>query len=326
MTVLVVGGAGYIGAHVVRQLGRTHQCVVVDDLSTGMRARVGGTAVVKMDIAAADASDRLQSVMEDHRVNAVIHLAARKQVGESASRPDYYYRQNVGGILNLLEAMRRARVAKLLFSSSAAVYGNARSIAQVTEDVEPAPLSPYGETKLISEWLCRNAEIAWGLRWVALRYFNVAGAGSAELGDPAVLNLIPLALQAVTKGKQPLIYGDDYPTRDGTCVRDYVHVQDLAIAHDSALSWLGRQPNKVDQPVFNVGTGKGASVREVISAIAEVTGLPVHGEVVDRRPGDPAALVADVTKISKELGWSSKYTLRDMVKSAWEAWPRYHPA
>lgn len=324
MTVLVTGGTGYIGAHVVRLLRARGDAVVIDDLSTGVADRVGDTPIVQIDIASDDATEKLVAVMHEYTVDAVVHIAARKQVGESAQRPAWYYRQNIGGLANLLIAMEAAEVDKLMFSSSAATYGlpDKAADAPLDEDVECRPISPYGETKLVCEWLCRDAAEAWGLRWAGLRYFNVAGAGWPELGDPATLNLIPIALEALVAGGQPRIFGDDYDTPDGTCVRDYVHVVDLADAHIDALDYLGRD----DRPhqIFNVGTGRGASVREVLDQIAATTGYDVDAPVVERRPGDPALLVADVSRIQNTLGWRSERTLAEMVDSAWQAWVPVH--
>jgi len=323
MTVLVTGGAGYIGAHVVRLLSkRGDRVVVVDDLSTGLAERVGDATLVEIDLARDDAVDRLTATMTEHEVGSVIHIAAKKQVGESAERPAWYYTQNVGGTANLLQAMERAGVNRMMFSSSAATYGlpDVPAGAVLDENTPPRPISPYGETKLACEWMIRAAGAAWGLRSVNLRYFNVAGAGWPDLGDPGVFNLIPIVFRALTNGEQPVVFGDDYPTADGTCIRDYVHVVDLADAHLAALDYLDRDDRPHD--VFNVGTGGGASVTQVLDQVARTTGLRVSPTIGPRRPGDPAALVADVSRIGEALGWRAEHDLEEIVDSAWQAWPR----
>lgn len=319
MSILVIGGAGYIGAHVVRLLEqREEEVVVVDDLSTGASQRVGAATLVELDIAAEAAPERLARVMAEREVRSVIHFAAKKQVGESVQQPELYYRQNVGGMANLLLAMREAGVAEMIFSSSAAVYGMP-DVELVREDTEPRPINPYGETKLIGEWMLADAERAWGLGWTALRYFNVAGAGWPELGDPAILNLIPMVLDRLAKGERPKIFGDDYPTPDGTCIRDYIHVLDLAHAHLAAMGYL-RADGRPREHVFNVGTGRGASVREVIEALGEASSLDVTADVEPRRPGDPPRLVASPDRINDELGWKAEHGLADIARTAWEAW------
>ena len=323
MSWLVTGGAGYIGAHVVRAMVEDGQDVVaLDDLSTGDAARIDGRArFVEGSVLDRDAVRRSLE-----GVTGVVHIAAKKQVGESVERPAYYYQQNVGGLANLLLAMEATRVDRLMFSSSAATYGlpDLPLDQNMTEDVPGRPISPYGETKLICEWMCADAQTAWGLRWAGLRYFNVAGAGWPELGDPEALNLIPIVLTAVTNGREPRIFGDDYDTPDGTCIRDYVHVLDLAQAHVDTLDYLGRS----DRPhaLFNVGTGHGSSVREVISQIASSTGYDISPTVVTRRAGDPARLVADPARIEQTLGWRSTKSLEDIVDSAWAAWSPTHGA
>ena len=321
MAVMVTGGAGYIGAHVVRLLAqRGDRVVVVDDLSTGDAGRIGDVELERIDLAAPGATEALAKVMGNHEVDAVIHIAAKKQVGESVARPAWYYEQNVGGNANLLQAMEAEGVRKLMFSSSAATYGlpDVPPGSLIDEDAAPRPIAPYGETKLVCEWMNRAAGAAWGLRTVNLRYFNVAGAGWNDLGDPGVFNLIPIALQQLTSGQQPKIFGDDYDTPDGTCIRDYVHVLDLAEAHLAALDYLGRDQQPHD--VFNVGSGQGASVHAVLNQIAESSGLTVEPTVVERRPGDPAQLVARVDRIDNVLGWRSKHDLAEIVDSAWSAW------
>ncbi len=326
MTVLVTGGAGYIGAHVVRLLQRRGgQVVVVDDLSTGSVGRVGDVPLISIDIAADDARDQLATTMSEHGVDSVIHIAAKKQVGESTTRPAWYYHNNVGGTANLLLAMQQAQVTKMMFSSSAATYGlpDLPAGSLIHEDAGNRPISPYGETKLVCEWMIRAAGQAWGLRSVNLRYFNVAGAGWDDLGDPGIFNLIPIVMRQLLTGERPQIFGDDYPTPDGTCVRDYVHVLDLADSHLAALDYLERADRPYD--VFNVGTGTGASVIEVLEQVAESTGYSVEPVVIARRPGDPASLVADVTRIQDVLGWKAGNSdLATIVDCAWSAWPAIH--
>ena len=315
---LVTGGAGYIGAHVVSALSEQgEQAVVIDDLSTGERGRTDGYVFVEGSILD---EDLVRRTLRDNDVQGVIHIAAKKQVGESVADPQKYYEQNVVGTLRLLDATVAEKVPSFVFSSSAAVYGMP-DVEVVTEDKAGRPLSPYGTSKLIGEWSSRDVAVATGLRVVSLRYFNVAGAARPELGDPGVFNLIPLAFQSIDGGERPRIFGADWPTRDGTCVRDYVHVADIADAHVAALKDLaGGGVEAGSFRVYNVGRGEGASVREVLDMVAEVTGSAFEPEVVDRRPGDPARYVANVDSIRRDLGWSAHYDLREMVESAWAGW------
>jgi UDP-glucose 4-epimerase len=317
MTVLVTGGAGYIGSHVARLLlERDSKVVIADDLSTGLPSRLTNVEHAQLDLASPDAVQQLRSIIQVHSIDSVIHLAARKKVGESVDLPEWYYQQNIGGLANLLEAMKAEQVTRLVFSSSAATYGMP-DVAACREDMICQPINPYGETKLVGEWLARAAARAWGLRVVNLRYFNVAGAGWPDLADTAVANLIPIAFAALKAGKAPVVFGDDYPTADGSCVRDYVHVHDLADAHLSALEYLERDDRKFD--TFNVGTGAGSSVFEVLAEIKRVTGIAFDEVVEPRRAGDPPSLCADVSRINTELGWYAKQGLSEIVESAWAA-------
>jgi UDP-glucose 4-epimerase len=337
VNILVTGGCGYIGATVVNLLlTQSCQVEVVDDLSFGKAEKISSVPLHQFNLSDFDAVQRLKDIFVDSKIDAVIHFAARKQVGESVERPEFYYQQNVGGMANLLLAMREATVKYLVFSSSAAVYGipqlsNAHSL--IDEACPTLPINPYGETKLINETQCFDAQKAWGLEFVALRYFNAAGAMTANLGDTVTLNLIPMVFERLTKGLNPVIFGNDYRTPDGTCVRDYVHVADLAEAHRLALSLFkplssqGRLQSpagvSISEPVaekFNVGTGVGSSVQQVLQEIRQATGQDFTEEIAPRRAGDPDALVADVSKINRVFNFQPQFGLPEIVQSAWEAW------
>jgi UDP-glucose 4-epimerase len=319
MTWLVTGGAGYIGAHVVRAMvadGR--EVVALDDLSTGDAARVQGAPLVVASVLDRPALDK---AIAEHGVTGVVHIAAKKQVGESVADPLLYYRENLIGLTTLLEAVRDAGVDRFVFSSSAATYG-LPDVDLVTEDTPAVPLSPYGETKLVGEWLMRDCAAAFGLRSLALRYFNVAGAAAPELGDPGVFNLVPMVFRALEAGERPQVFGGDYPTPDGTCVRDYVHVADIADAHLAAARALDEGAGSA---TYNIGRGEGSSVLEVLDVIGRVTGRDTTPEVVDRRPGDPARVVAAVDRIRVGLGFTASRDLTEMVDSAWAGWRRRRP-
>ena len=318
-TWLVTGGAGYIGAHVVRVLqasGRT--VVVLDDFSSGLERKIPeGVAVVRASVADRKA---VTEALIEHRVDGVIHLAAKKAAGESVDIPLHYYRENVVGMLSLLESMSEAGVRRLVYSSSAAVYGTPLA-NPIREEAPLIPESTYGETKVVGEWLTRDEGLASGLSWVALRYFNVAGAASDDLGDNSVNNLVPMVFRALANGERPRIFGDDYPTPDGTCIRDYIHVADLAEAHVAAAAHCEANSSAL---ALNVGRGVGSSVREVMDMVSEVIESDVDALTVGRRAGDPPASTAATGLIAETLGWSATRDLRDMVSSAWSAW-RAHP-
>ena len=311
---MVTGGAGYIGAHTSRLLAeRGDYVLVVDDLVTGSADRIPGIPVVEINISNGSAA-RLEALMRDHRIEAVIHFAGQKQVAESVDKPAWYYEQNVGSVAQLLLAMQAAEVHKLVFSSSAAVYGEASGA--IAENAPTEPINPYGATKLVGEQMISASTLAWPLRAASLRYFNVGGAGSPELGDTQALNLIPICFEQIAAGKSPVIFGDDYNTSDGTCVRDYVHVSDLARAHLAVLDALALKPANT---VLNIGTGVGTTVREMVDAILLATGSDLEATVLERRAGDPAAVVGVVDAIHELTGWRARYSTDDIVSSALES-------
>ncbi len=314
MTWLVTGGAGYIGAHVVRSLVTAGLgAVVVDDLSTGRASTVPED--VPLVVGSVLDTDLLRGLIREHRIDGVVHLAAKKAPSESVENPIWYYQENVGGMSSVLDAMRESTATRIVLSSSCSVYGNPDD-DQVREDAPFRPESPYGQTKVASEWLVGAAGHAYGFGYANLRYFNVAGTGARELADQGAMNLIPMVFRALEAGQAPTVFGTDYPTPDGSCVRDYVHVQDLADAHATAALRLMQAPIRT---AFNVGRGHGSSVLEVLAAIRAITGIDMDPQPAARRPGDPVHVVGDVTKIEKELGWTARHDLDSMVRSAWEA-------
>jgi len=321
VSVLVTGGAGYIGAHAVLALLDAGEMVVVlDDLSTGFADAVPRPAVlVQGDIG--DAA-LLKSVMADHKVQSVMHFAAKTVVPESVADPSPYWRNNANKIARLIHAMRDRGVAQLVFSSTAAVYGEVGP-EPVREDAPLAPVSPYGRSKLAAEWMIADSAAAYGLRTAALRYFNVAGAdpaGRAGQSTAAATHLIKAACQAVLGKREALmVYGTDYPTPDGTGVRDYVQVTDLAGAHVAALNHLR---NGGANLTLNVGYGRGYSVREVIAAVGRAAGKPVPVLEAPRRPGDPASIVADVSRIKATLNWTPRFDDLDIIVGQALAWEK----
>lgn len=311
MTWMITGGAGYIGSHVVRAMTAGGlPVVVVDDLSTGEADRL--PADVPLVRGSTLDGPLLERVLREHDVEGVVHIAAKKQVGESVERPLWYYAQNVEGLRTVLEASAACGVRSFVFSSSAAVYGMP-DVDLVTETTPCEPINPYGETKLAGEWLVSAVGRAHGMATASLRYFNVAGAAAPELSDPGVFNIVPMVFDRLTRGLAPLIFGADYPTPDGTCIRDYVHVVDLGDAHLRAMAAATAGQHRV----INLGSGSGYSVREVVAAVHRVTGRPVPAREVARRPGDPAVLVASNARAAAELGWHPERDLDRMVADAW---------
>ncbi|RJF72174.1 UDP-glucose 4-epimerase GalE [Deinococcus cavernae] len=325
MKILVVGGAGYIGSHTVRQLRRAgHEAVVFDNLSSGHAGALPGDVTLVRGDLLDQAS--IKATLEAHQPDAVIHFAALIEVGESMRAPGRYYRNNVVGSLNLLQAIADTRKIPLVFSSTAAVYGTTDAVP-IPEDAELQPESVYGETKLMTERMIHAFHAAHGLPYVILRYFNVCGAApEGDIGEAHAnkTHLIELAcLTALGQREKMMIFGEDYPTPDGTCIRDYVHVQDLADAHVLAVEAL--HAGKRSAATYNVGLGHGFSVKEVLDAVDAVVGGPLKREVGDRRAGDPPRLVADASNIVNELGFQPHFTnLKDIVQTAWN-WHRTHP-
>lgn len=313
MAVLVVGGAGYIGSHAAHVLKRKgYEVIIYDNLSTGHAVLADGFELITGNLAD---SAKLAKVLA--RVDAVMHFAAFAYVGESVTNPRKYFQNNVQDGLTFLNAVLESKVRKFIFSSTCAVYGMPDKVP-ISEDTLRKPVNPYGETKLVFELALEAYGRAYGLRYVSFRYFNAAGAdeGGAigELHDPEP-HLIPVAFEAI-RGKRPAleIFGTDYPTPDGTCIRDYIHVTDLAEAHLAGLEYLA----KGESTALNLGTGQGYSVKEVISTIERVTGKKVPVRQSSRRPGDPPSLVADPTRAEKTLNWKAKRLLEEIVSTAWK--------
>ncbi len=317
MNILVTGGAGYIGSHVVRLLiEKGFTPVIFDNLSRGHIESVPrGVAFENVDLLNKEA---LMECLTKHKIDAAIHFAAFAYVGESVDNPLMYYRNNVVGSLNLFTALSETGIKKAVFSSTCSIYGNPVSVP-IGENQKSNPINPYAKTKLMVEEILSDFDTAYGLKSVCLRYFNAAGASSngsiGESHDPEP-HLIPLILQ-VALGKREVIqiYGDDYPTEDGTCIRDYIHVEDLADAHVRALEYLvaGKEST-----IINLGTGNGNSVKEVITTARKITGKEIHQNIVPRRAGDPAILVADNTKAKEVLGWVPQYDISGIIKTAWD--------
>ena len=324
MSILVCGGAGYIGSHTVHQLvEKGEDVVIVDNLQTGHMGAVNPKAkFYKGDIREAEVLDR---IFTENKIDAVVHFAANSLVGESMTNPLKYFNNNVYGMQVLLEAMVRHGIDKIVFSSTAATYGEPERIP-IMEDDRTEPTNPYGQSKLIMEKMMKWVSLANGIRYVSLRYFNAAGAiedGSIGEDHSPETHLIPLILQ-VPLGKRDhiTVFGEDYPTPDGTCFRDYIHVLDLADAHVLAIDYLRRGG---ESNIFNLGNGQGFSVKEMIEAAKEATGLDIKVEIGERRAGDPAQLIASSEKARKVLGWQPKFTdVKAVIGTAWK-WHQQHP-
>ena len=313
MTWLVTGGAGYIGAHVAHAfLEAEIPVVVLDDLSSGYHAFV--PPGVPFAMGSVLDTDFVRGVLRENGVTGVVHVAGYKYAGVSVERPVHTYQQNVTGTASVLDAMAAEGVGAIVFSSSAAVYGTPQ-VDLVTEETPTAPESPYGESKLVAEWLLRDQARATGLRQTSLRYFNVVGSSAPGVYDTSPYNLFPLVFDALAGGGTPMLNGDDYPTPDGTCVRDYIHVADIAASHVAAARVLA--DGGALRPVYNLGSGMGSSVREIMTTVAAVTGIDFEPEIGPRRPGDPARIVASGELAARDLDWRMRHSLTDMVASAW---------
>ena len=316
MAVLVTGGAGYIGSHVVRKLiEKKHKVIVFDNLSRGhIESLPREAAFEKVDLLN---FDELKASIQKYDFTSVIHFAAFAYVGESMENPMMYYENNVKGSLNLISAVKEKGVKNFVFSSTCSVYGNPAQIP-MSEEIPINPINPYAKTKLIIENILSDFDYAYGMKYAALRYFNAAGDDdSGEIGEShqPEPHLIPLVMQTALGSRDKIyVYGNDYPTKDGTCIRDYIHVNDLADAHIKALEYLeeGGKSN-----VINLGTGTGYSVMEIIEKSREITGMDINAEIISRRPGDPAVLVADNKKAKEILGWHPEYDLTKILKTAW---------
>ena len=322
--ILVLGGAGYIGSHAVKMLLDAGETVgVVDNLETGHRAAVDSRAkFYNVDLRDLNA---FENVFVENEIESIIHFSANSLVGESVSLPIKYFENNVAGAVNVLKLMEKYGVKKIVFSSTAAVYGEPKQVP-ILEDSETLPTSPYGESKLMMEKMFKWADLAHGIRFVSLRYFNVAGADqSGDIGEAhgVETHLIPLVLQVpLGKRKEITIFGDDYPTKDGTCIRDYIHVTDLIDAHMRALDYLRKGHGS---EIFNLGSGDGFSVKEIIDVARKVTGHAIPAVIAARRAGDPSTLIASSEKAERLLGWKPKYNdVETIVKDAWN-WHSKHP-
>ena len=324
MNTLIIGGAGYIGSHCVRQLIKAgHSPVILDNLSAGHRASIpAGVPLVQADMG--DVA-KVRQALRDHKIDAVMHFAAFINVGESVKDPLPYYRNNVGATYGLLEAMFAEGVTRLVFSSTCATYGVPERMP-MDESLPQSPINPYGQTKLDVENLLRALAVAKGLSFAAFRYFNASGAAEdASIGEDHApeTHLIPLAIAAAL-GRAPAlkVFGDDYPTPDGTCLRDYIHVDDLAAAHIAALGHLGKPGTQI---FLNLGTGTPTSVREILAAVERATGKPVPHTIAPRREGDPPALYADARKAREVLGWSPRHVSIDSIVASAVRWHLAHP-
>jgi UDP-glucose-4-epimerase GalE len=322
MKIVVTGGAGYVGSAALRYvISKGHQALAYDNLAEGHPKAVGDAPLVVSDIAD---TEKMTATLQDFKADAVMHFAAATYVGESVTNPEYHYRNNIGGTLSLLNAMRAAGVNRMLFSSTCATYGMTNAEV-MTEKTPQDPFSPYARTKLTVEWMIRDFAHAYGLGFTLLRYFNASGGSPdglfGEYHNPET-HLIPLVLEVpMGRRKDIKVYGNDYPTPDGTCIRDYVHIDDLASAHLLAIEATGPETAEV----FNIGTGSGQSVFDIIKACEAVVGKPIPHEVVARRPGDPPRLVADPTKLRSQLGWKPQYeSIGDVIRTAW-AWHQKNP-
>ncbi len=322
MKILITGGAGYVGSACLRHIVKHgHEVIAYDNLVEGHSTAVAGQPLIVGDIAD---TPKLTQIMGDEKVDAVMHFAAATNVGESVLDPEYHYRNNIGGTLGLLNAMRAAGVKRMLFSSTSSLYGLSEKVP-MDENTPQNPINPYAHSKLAVEWMIKDFSHAYGLGYTLLRYFNASGADPSgdfgEYHDPET-HLIPRVLEvALGKRDKVMVYGTDYPTSDGTCLRDYVHIEDLGAAHRLAIEATTPETKEL----YNIGIGRGYTVREVIEACERVVGKPIAQEDAPRRAGDPTALLCDPTKLMTQLGWKPAYTsIEEIVETAW-AWHRKHP-